>query len=431
MKYLLLSMFIFFIPLNGLCQRYHQSFGVFLPGDFNKNYIRVTGKIYGLEFKNHYLPGNVGYGGSIQVGFYQNVVNFNISEYAQVLPALNKSQSMRLLLGIGTFQNFGYTRDLSTEISSLVGLIGQIGIQFKPKLLPFLFYGTVDPTYPLTAPGKVNIANFRMGVNYYFGKEDDSQKDPSGDIVSETKVGRKKAEPKEERRTIEEQTESKEVREKEIPWTVEESVVPESSTFTIRDGGTVMDIDGNVYKTMLLGNKRWMAENLKVSRFNNGNLIREVSRDNEWKIAEASSWSIYNNDIAYEKVVGKLYNGHVLLDKREICPSGWHVPSDKEWQDLVNALGGEITAVPKMKSVNGWMGTLKNNNISGLKGLPGGARKEDGLFNGAGKLLVWWTDTSTSEDTKLYCRFISNDKNEILRSSVSLKSGFSIRCKEN
>jgi uncharacterized protein (TIGR02145 family) len=129
--------------------------------------------------------------------------------------------------------------------------------------------------------------------------------------------------------------------------------------------------------------------------------------------------------------VGKLYNGYVLLAAQKVCPSGWHIPSDEEWQELVAALGGERVAVPKLKSVNGWMGSLKNNNTSGLKGLPGGARKDDGIFNGAGKLLVWWTSTAVADKTRLYCRFINADKQEFLRSSVSLKSGFSIRCKED
>ena len=147
MKYLLPSMFIFFIPLNVLCQRYHQSFGVFLPGDFNKNYIRVTGKIYGLEFKNHYLPGNVGYGGSIQVGFYQNVVNFNISEYAQVLPALNKSQSMRLLLKVVSLAFWAATVTMLVTSIAWVWLV--FGGVLRCSLVPGLWTWACTTTMTL------------------------------------------------------------------------------------------------------------------------------------------------------------------------------------------------------------------------------------------------------------------------------------------
>jgi uncharacterized protein (TIGR02145 family) len=126
-----------------------------------------------------------------------------------------------------------------------------------------------------------------------------------------------------------------------------------------------------------------------------------------------------------------LYNGYVVQHKKQICPLGWHVPSEKEWNELMEALGGAKIAGPKMKSINGWSSTLVGNNRSGLNGLPGGGRRENGRFDGAGKLVAWWTTSSDETGTKVYNRFLSFDRPEIARSAASRNSGFSIRCKEN
>ena len=434
MKFSPFLFYIFFIPIFACSQSFNPSAGIFFPGEFTKKNIGASGKTIGVELKNNYSNDGKAFGASISLDFNNRIPYLTSSQYWQYLPAINKRESTRALLGIGLQETFILS---SLYPLTFYHLFGQLGLQYKPRQLPLLLYGTVHPTFAISNLGTVNFADrfgfgsFRLGVNYSFGKKMDKQEEPEGDIISETKKISKNNETKNERRRMDEQKAEEDEQENEIPWTVEVPAKTESSSFTIKEGGTLLDIDGNAYKTMLLGKKRWMAENLKVSRFNNGNPIVEVTVDDEWSMASKPAWSRYDNAVAYEKVVGKLYNGYVLTAAQKVCPSGWHIPSDEEWQELVAALGGERVAVPKLKSVNGWMGSLKNNNTSGLKGLPGGARKDDGIFNGAGKLLVWWTSTAVADKTRLYCRFINADKQEFLRSSVSLKSGFSIRCKED
>jgi uncharacterized protein (TIGR02145 family) len=102
-----------------------------------------------------------------------------------------------------------------------------------------------------------------------------------------------------------------------------------------------------------------------------------------------------------------------------------------DWNELTDLLGGAKVAGPKLKSINGWSSTRVGNNQSGLNGLPGGGRRENGRFDGAGKLIAWWTYSPDQTRTKLWNRFLSYVRPEIGRIAANKNSGFSIRCKEN
>jgi uncharacterized protein (TIGR02145 family) len=174
-----------------------------------------------------------------------------------------------------------------------------------------------------------------------------------------------------------------------------------------------------------------MAENLKVSHFNNGDTILEIRSDMAWASANKGAWSIYNHSPAYNKIVGKLYNGYVVSDARQICPTGWHIPTEMEWNELIEWLGGAGMAGTKIKTVQGWNSTLKGNNASELNGLPGGGRHESGFFNGAGKFLAWWSSSADQSGLNLGNRFISSEKASISKAMVKRNFGFSIRCIED
>jgi len=105
------------------------------------------------------------------------------------------------------------------------------------------------------------------------------------------------------------------------------------------EGNGVIDIDGNNYPTVILGNQEWMAENLKVNTFNNGDPIVNTLDLAGWNTGGIPRWCDFNNDPANELIDGHLYNGIVVIDSRNVCPTDWHIPTDQEWQELEAYLG--------------------------------------------------------------------------------------------
>ena len=98
----------------------------------------------------------------------------------------------------------------------------------------------------------------------------------------------------------------------------------------------VSDIDGNTYKTVVVGEQNWMAENLKTTRYATGDTIPNVINKEKWLNLTNGTWAYYKNDEKFNDVYGKLYNWHNVIDERNVCPNGWHVPSDAEWKVLAD-----------------------------------------------------------------------------------------------
>ena len=145
--------------------------------------------------------------------------------------------------------------------------------------------------------------------------------------------------------------------------------------------------------TVDVGNQQWLGKNLNVTTFVNGDPISQAQTAEEWKQAsyeKRPAWCYYNNDPANGRTYGKLYNWYAVHDPRGLAPAGWHVPSDTEWTQLTDYLGGEATAGTKMKSVSLWENNGNGDNSSRIAGLPGGGRFSDGAFDYVGKkrLLV-------------------------------------------
>ena len=194
--------------------------------------------------------------------------------------------------------------------------------------------------------------------------------------------------------------------------------------------GTVTDIDGNDYKTVKIGNQRWMAENLNVRHFRNGDPIPEAKTENEWAKAAyeiKSAWCYYVNEPENGKIYGKLYNWHAVNDPRGLAPRGWYIPADKEWTQLTDYLGGEEIAGDKMREKFRWAREDNSNNESGFTGLPGGYRNYCGLFHLVGYTGHWWSSSEYDTDFAWYRYLISPD-NLLLRHSYYKQSGFSVRC---
>jgi uncharacterized protein (TIGR02145 family) len=196
----------------------------------------------------------------------------------------------------------------------------------------------------------------------------------------------------------------------------------------INEVGTTADIDGNQYPIFQIGRNIWMAGNLRVTRFNNGDQITEIIKDEKWSNTRKAAWSMYDNSLKYGKPLGYLYNGNAALNERNICPSGWHIPTDSDWENLIKTLGGPKEAGIKLRATKGWLPTMNGTNVSGLKLLPSGSRNENGQFYGAGKVGVWWSSTNEPSGVKLFTRTLSNDKQEVLKFAANPKIGAYVRC---
>jgi uncharacterized protein (TIGR02145 family) len=193
---------------------------------------------------------------------------------------------------------------------------------------------------------------------------------------------------------------------------------------------TVTDINGQSYKTVVIGNQTWMAENLNVSTFRNGDPITEAKSEEEWIRAGENKqpvWCYYNNDPENGVKYGKLYNWFAVNDPRGFAPKGWHVPNDEEWTQLTVYLGGKEIAGTKMKSKIGWSESGNGTNESGFSGLPGGFRVSSGGFCNMGSKGSWWSRTESSTDYA-YCRDLFRWTGLLSRNGNYEEGGLSVRC---
>jgi len=198
----------------------------------------------------------------------------------------------------------------------------------------------------------------------------------------------------------------------------------------IDSGNTVTDIDGNVYKTVKIGNQIWMAENLRVSRYRNGDIIPNVKNNEDWCDLKNGAWCNYYNDPDCDLEYGKLYNWYAVDDKRSLAPKGWHVASDEEWEELIDYLGGEAIAGRKFKVAGliHWMNPNKGtSNESGFSAPPCGHRNFNGTFVGLGRYHVWWTATKGSANGA-WCRSLDVTQIPVGRNDNGKQNGLSIRC---
>lgn len=192
--------------------------------------------------------------------------------------------------------------------------------------------------------------------------------------------------------------------------------------------GSVADIDGINYQTVRIGNQVWMAENLRVTRFRDGTVIDQITNAMGWQGSSIPAWCWYNNDNNYETPYGKLYNWLAASDSKGLCPTGWHVPTDMDWNILGDYLGGHLVAGGKMKETgtNHWNSpNTQATNESGFTGLPGGSRFFNGDFFGAADQTSWWSADFSS------VRLSANSGGLASDDGISGAYGYSVRCIKN
>ncbi|MHC1703733.1 MAG: FISUMP domain-containing protein [Tenuifilaceae bacterium] len=192
----------------------------------------------------------------------------------------------------------------------------------------------------------------------------------------------------------------------------------------------VTDIDGNTYETVQIGTQVWMKQNLKVKHYRNGDAIPYEINNGTWAAQTAGACCNYNNDELLDNDYGKLYNFFAVADSRNLCPAGWHVPSDAEWTILETYLGGTSVAAGKLKEAGIAHWTTPNagtTNETGFTALPGGSRLADGTFASIYGFGHWWSSTVSSSSTARY-RAMGYDgiNTRIYDNNKTL--GISVRC---
>jgi uncharacterized protein (TIGR02145 family) len=189
------------------------------------------------------------------------------------------------------------------------------------------------------------------------------------------------------------------------------------------------DIDRNyVYKSVQIGSQTWMAENLRTGTYRNGEPIELVTDNNDWKNLNTGAYCSYDNTRNNASVYGYLYNWYAVSDPRGLCPNGWHVPSDSEWQKLIEYLGGGDKAGGKLKSPKLWKSPNTDaDNIYDFSGIPGGWRHYSGTFYYITEYSYWWGATSESTFIAWYYR-LSYYGGSVYRYGLSKRDGLSVRC---
>lgn len=204
-------------------------------------------------------------------------------------------------------------------------------------------------------------------------------------------------------------------------------------SFSTKEYGNVTDVDGNIYKTAEIGTQVWMAENLKTTKYQNGDLIgttTPITLDISGQITPKYQWDNYNGTESNVQTYGRLYTWYAVTDNRGVCPSGWHIPTNIDLENLTTFLGGIMVAGGKLKESGTlhWLSPIIfATNESGFSALPGTDRSNVGTFQSNGYSSKFWTSDELNETNSLYWSL--SDKNNYVSIANTYKSnGLSVRC---
>ncbi len=194
----------------------------------------------------------------------------------------------------------------------------------------------------------------------------------------------------------------------------------------------VTDKDGNVYKIVTIGTQVWMAENLKTTKYRNGDLIgttTPATLDIHLESTPKYQWA-YDGNESNVSTYGRLYTWYAVTDSRNVCPTGWHLPNNTEWTTLTTYLGGESVAGGKLKETGTTHWISPNTgatNETGFTALPGGGRDSYGGSFDVGRNGGWWSSIDYNTNSAWYL-YLYNDDNNVNRPSDSKGNGYSVRC---
>mgnify|MGYP000019298829 CR=1 FL=1 len=197
------------------------------------------------------------------------------------------------------------------------------------------------------------------------------------------------------------------------------------SGYANKDDGSclyyVFDVNLNTYKYKAICNGVWTTQNLRVTKYKNGDQIPQVQDAAQWSTLTTGAWCYYDND----PTKGVLYNWYAVTDPRGLAPEGWHIPSDYEYTGIVTCFGTSYLA-QKFNAQSGWI-TNNGSNESGFTALPCGRRNDLGEFFEYGENAWWWTQSTTAGGLGRVFFIKDNSINPTIGNSGSKKFGFSVR----
>ena len=206
--------------------------------------------------------------------------------------------------------------------------------------------------------------------------------------------------------------------------------------------GSLVDIDGNVYKTVWINNARWMAENLRTTRYADGTPITHITDNGQWSGASQGAWSTpYNSTDPYViRSQGRLYNWYAATSWRNPCPNGWHVPTDDEWNQLLDSQpfddDGNSQAARTLKTAAQGYWTPTGNsyydgvNWTGFSAISTGSRQANGSFTGQNEWGWWWT-SSVDQYNLAIGRGMGYGQLNVQADNTDKTKGFALRCMQD
>jgi uncharacterized protein (TIGR02145 family) len=201
------------------------------------------------------------------------------------------------------------------------------------------------------------------------------------------------------------------------------------SETTPNSDNTIKDIDGNIYTSVVIGTQTWMVENLKTTKYSNGDPIQVVTDGTLWNNLTTGAYCNYSNDINNASIYGRMYNWYAVSDVRKIAPAGWHVATDAEWTTLTAYLDDNIAGNKLKESGNTHWSSLNTDatNETGFTALPGGTRVSFG-FGSLGLYGVWWSSTETNLSSACVRDMGYGNKNVERVVDEGKENGCSVRC---
>lgn len=196
-----------------------------------------------------------------------------------------------------------------------------------------------------------------------------------------------------------------------------------------KENDVVKDVDGNEYNTVTIGTQTWLIENLKTTKYRNGDPIQHITDYQTWINATTGSYSMYSEDPQITNTHGLYYNGYAVDDPRNIAPTGWHVATKAEWETLINFLGGVDVAGGKLKEAGTAHWQAPNagaTNETGFSALPSG--KTNGGVQSAGMGIESFFWSSEQGSTKGYHFGQEYASSRVINGEAQKFASLSVRC---
>lgn len=202
---------------------------------------------------------------------------------------------------------------------------------------------------------------------------------------------------------------------------------PEPETIT-----HVSDADGNVYKVIYINNQIWMAENLKTTKYSNGDPILYVTDNTAWKNDSIGAYCWYNNNVSFQ-AHGALYNWNAINadvnQGHNICPNGWHVPNRHEFNTMIDSIGYVETIGSLLKSKTKWASPNTGaTDAYNFAAIPTGYRNQNGVFSSMDSIACYWSSTENVQHKAPYIRILSYDSEAFKEQQMRRNYGYAVRC---